>query len=110
MTVRKLQVAGFLEGTLILAEEHAAQYSHADLFVIDRTNPLDEENEDALKDHAVGHVDGRHGGTLHVKFLVSAEAHAGNTASLERVKRVGASLNQPMSRWCVISYPHGVLS
>lgn len=94
-----VQVAGFLEGTLILADEHASQFSHADLFVIDRTNPLDEENEDALKDHAVGHCDGRNGGTLHVKFLVTSDAHAGNTTALERVKRASSALKQPMSRW-----------
>lgn len=88
-----------MEGTLILADEHAKNFSHADLFVIDRTNPLDEENEEALMDHAVGHCDGRNGGTLHVKFLVTADAHAGNTSALERVKRVSARLNQPMSRW-----------
>ena len=94
-----VQVAGFLEGTLILADEHASQFSHADLFVIDRTNPLDEENENSLKDHAVGHCDGRNGGTLHVKFLVTSDAHAGHTAALERVKRVSSALKQPMSRW-----------
>lgn len=94
------QVAGFLEARLLLSEEHALQFSHADLLVIDRTNPMDNGNEEALVDHAIGHTDGRDGSTLRVKFFLNTDALAGKAAAVARMQRMQKSLMQPMGRWC----------
>lgn len=93
------QVAGFLEARLLLSEEHAQQFSHADLLVIDRTNPMDDDNEEALVDHAIGHTDGRDGSTLRVKFFLNTDALAGKGAAVARMQRMQKSLLQPMGRW-----------
>lgn len=84
----------------MLSPEHAQQFSHADLLLIDRTNPMDDSNALALVDHAVGHTDGRDGAALRVKFFLDPDAKAGEPSEIERVKRMTATLLQPMSRWC----------
>lgn len=84
----------------MLAQEHADQFSHADLLLIDRTNPMDDSNSLALVEHAIGHTDGRDGSSIRVKFFFDQDAKAGQPAEIKRVQSMTKTLLQPMSRWC----------
>lgn len=93
-------MSGFLEAQLLLGEEHAQQFSHADLLIIDRTNPVADDNAAALFDHAVGHTEGRDGSTVRVKFFLETDALAGQAKAVARMQRMARSLMEPMGRWC----------
>eukprot|EP00892_Ulva_mutabilis_P007653 jgi/Ulvmu1/525/UM001_0533.1 len=95
-------VAGFLEARLLLSQEHADKFSHADLLLLDRTNPMDDSNAAALVEHAIGHTDGRDDASLRVKFFFDPDAKAGEPAEIARIKSMNAKMLQPMTRWWVL--------
>ena len=59
-----LQSADMYACKFVMAEDHAKKFSPTDLVVVDMTNMYDEDNADALKDHAMGQVESTDAGAL----------------------------------------------
>lgn len=87
---------------LMMDDSEAGKFANMDLVVVDRTNPLDEENEEALVDHAIAHCEGKDGAaTLRFRFCLSEAAQAGSAGAVARVGRMRHLLRRPMTGWCV---------
>lgn len=97
-----VQVGAQVSARLVMAEEHAAKFSNTDLVVIDRTNPLDEDNAAAFVDHAIAHCEGKDGATLRLRFVLDEDAQAGDTKGRQRVERMRRLLREPMMGWCAL--------
>lgn len=96
-----MQSDDVLHCRLMMDEAHASKFTAMDLVVVDRTNPLDEDNPNALVDHAIAHCEGRDGqATLRFRFCLSEVAQAGSATAAARVARMRKLLRVPMTGWC----------
>ena len=100
-----LQVGAQVAARLMMAEEHAAKFSSTDLVVVDRTNPLDEDNAAAFVNHAIAHCEGKDGATLRLRFVLDETAQAGDSKGRARVERMRRLLKEPMMGWCACHAP-----
>lgn len=95
-----MQAGKHLSVKLMMDEEQANKFTNLDLVVVDRTNPLDEDNAEALVDQAIAHCEGKGGNCLRLRFCLDEEAQAGNTKGRNRVQRMRRLLKVPMTGWC----------
>ena len=85
----------------MMDEGQASKFSNMDLVVVDKTNPLDEDNADALVDHAIAQCEGKEGqNTLRLRFCLDESAHAGNSKAVARVGRMRNLLKVSLTGWC----------
>jgi hypothetical protein len=97
----RLQIDNILTAKLLMDEVQAGKFSNMDLVVVDKTNPLDEDNEKALFDHAIAQCEGKGGtNTLRLRFCLDEAAQAGHAAAAARVGRMRKQLLVPMTGWC----------
>jgi hypothetical protein len=95
-----VQAGNHLSVKLMLSEEQANKFTNLDLVVVDRTNPLDEDNEEAFLDQAIAHCEGKDGHSLRLRFCLDEDGQAGNTKGRHRVLRMRRLLKIPMTGWC----------